>query len=411
MAEDDLDLLALWSAHTHLAIETYTTPRLVLDSPVPGSGKTTVLDHLSRLCLWPVQAASLSSPALLARMLDKGLRTILVDEADRSLDPKKDGVAELLAVINSGYRRGSTRPVLVPTKDGWTVSEMSTFSPVAMAGNNPQLPEDTRQRCIRVLLLPDLSGRIEESDWEVIEDDARGLGDRLARWADQIRDEVRTNRPTLPDGITGRARERWAPLKRIAVAAGGDWPDKVDRMALHDKEQQDMDREDGMIRERPALALLRHLLDLWPEKTTFIATNVLCDDLARLHPDEWGNLSPFGRPITPQRLGRMLATSYKVNSTRLDRSGPRGYTRASLLPVWTRMGVLEPAPVTAPDPIDPPGETGASGASGETGALDDLDDECEPGTSCSVCADPLHRLDIAEGADRHAGCIPSGWAS
>lgn len=39
VTEADLDLLTLWAAHTHLVIETYTTPRLQLDSPVPGSGQ------------------------------------------------------------------------------------------------------------------------------------------------------------------------------------------------------------------------------------------------------------------------------------------------------------------------------------------------------------------------------------
>src|SRR5215211_6158650 len=67
VAEADLDLLTLWAAHTHLVVETYTTPRLQLDSPVPESGKTTCLEHLQRLCLRSVQMASLSSPALVTR--------------------------------------------------------------------------------------------------------------------------------------------------------------------------------------------------------------------------------------------------------------------------------------------------------------------------------------------------------
>lgn len=379
MTPADLDLLTLWAAHTWLCVETYTTPRLVLDSPVPGSGKTTTLEHLDRLCVRPVQAASLSSPALLARMLNDGVRTILIDEADRSLDPKKEGVAELLAILNSGYKRGGTRPVLVPGKEGkWVVSEMPTFAPVAMAGNNPALPEDTRQRCIRVLLLPDLTGRIEESDWEFIDADARTLGHRLARWADRVRDDVRGTRPPLPDGITGRARERWAPLKRVAVMAGGTWPTRVDEMALHDKEQIEMDREDGMIREKPALLLLRHLHDLWPATETFMPTVELCDLLARNHPDEWGDGSPFGKAITAQRLGRMLATSYKINSTRLDRDGARGYVRATLAQAWQTMGI-EAAPVPAPVRSTPPEQTGASGADGETGT---------PEAGCSLHAEP-----------------------
>ena len=37
----DLMLLTLWTVSTHLAEELYTTPRLLLDSTMPGSGKTT----------------------------------------------------------------------------------------------------------------------------------------------------------------------------------------------------------------------------------------------------------------------------------------------------------------------------------------------------------------------------------
>jgi hypothetical protein len=35
--------LALWYAHTHMADRFYVTPRLILDSAEPGSGKTRVL--------------------------------------------------------------------------------------------------------------------------------------------------------------------------------------------------------------------------------------------------------------------------------------------------------------------------------------------------------------------------------
>jgi hypothetical protein len=115
-----------------------------VDSPIPESGKTTVVEHLHRPCFRSVQMASLSSPALLTRMHDAEQRTILIDEADRSLNPDKEGVADLLAVLNSGYKRGGTRWVLVPAKGGqWEVNEMPTFAAVAMAGNNPNLPEDT----------------------------------------------------------------------------------------------------------------------------------------------------------------------------------------------------------------------------------------------------------------------------
>ena len=382
MREDDLDLLTLWAAHTHLAKETYTTPRLVIDSPVPGSGKTTVLEHMERLCVAPVQMAALSSPALLARMLNVEMRTILIDEADRSLDPKKEGIAELMAILNSGYKRGGARPVLTPSKGGeWKVQEMPTFSPVAMAGNNPQLPEDTKSRCIRVLLLPDLSGSVEESDWEVIDDDARNLGYRLAVWAEQVRDEVRLTRPPLPEGVKGRNRERFSPLKRVAAVAGGRWPEVVDSLALHDLEQQELDREDGMVRTRPAVALLTHMSELWPRGETFVSTTDLINGLIFEHPDQWGESSPYGRALTAQRFGRMLASSYGINSTRIVRGGPRGYTFASLEATWNRMGIAVPV---APAP---PQGTGASGATGGTGA-DHLNSHSTNEPSADECGHP-----------------------
>lgn len=337
MDDLDLDLLALWAGHTHLCEELYTTPRLVLDSPVPGSGKTTVLEHLQRLCLRPIQMASLSSPALLTRMLDKATRTVLIDEADRSLSPDKPGVEELIAVINSGYKKGGTRPVLVPTKDGWDVKEMPTFSPVAMAGNSPDLPEDTKSRTIRVLLLPDLDGTAETSDWEEIESEACLIGDELALWAESVREQVRVDRPPLPEGCIGRSKERWGPIKRIAAAAGGRWPGIADQLIARDLEAMEQDKVDGMSVERPAVALLRHLREIWGDEP-FLPTSYMIDRLIQTHPEMWGSGSPFGKPLTPQRFGRMLASAYKVHSSK-DSKDKRGYLRSSLAPAARRMGI------------------------------------------------------------------------
>jgi hypothetical protein len=187
----DLKLLTVWTIGTHLASELYTSPRLLFDSTMPGSGKTTALDHLSRLACNPIQAATLSSPAQLPRLLENGIRTILLDEVDRSLRPDKPGVADLIGILNSGYCRGATRPVLVPTKGGgWEVREMPTFAPVAMAGNSPNLPDDTQSRALRILLMPDLDGTIEDSDWEFIEDAAAELRFEVEAFADAVRDEV-----------------------------------------------------------------------------------------------------------------------------------------------------------------------------------------------------------------------------
>jgi hypothetical protein len=61
--------------------------------------------------------ASISSAAMLARITANEVRTLLIDEADRALNPKRPGVDDLIAILNSGYKRGATRPVLVQSKN------------------------------------------------------------------------------------------------------------------------------------------------------------------------------------------------------------------------------------------------------------------------------------------------------
>lgn len=394
VGEDDADTITLWIVHTHLALELYTTPRLTIDSPVPGSGKTTLIEHMQRLCFQPLTAASLSSPAMLARVLDNGPRTILIDEVDRALNPKKEGVEDLIAVLNSGYKRGGTRPVLIPVKGGgWEVAEMTTFAPVAMAGNQPVLPDDTRQRSIRVLLFPDTDGHAEESDWERLDGDAELLAETIAQWADSVRQSVRGGeRPALPVGVIGRNRERWMPLKRVAVAAGGRWPAVVDRLATVDLERQQLEKEDGMIRERPALVLLRDLAAVWGPSDIFVPTTEIIGRLIEHNPATWGEGSSFGRPLNPQRLGRMLASSWAVHSSRQGDS-PRGYRRLDLAPACRRMGIHLPTePTEPPEPPEPtapvpPGEPATAAT---------------PLRACEVCGEPLGSLD--DGFTTHASC-------
>lgn len=389
MTDGDLDLLALWAAHTHLAMECYSSPRLLLDSPLPGSGKTTTLEHLQRLCVDPVQMASVSSSSLLVRILqdergDARVRTLLIDEVDRTLRPDGDMTADLLAVLNSGYKRGATRPVNVPDKGrGWRVAEMPTFAPVALAGNSPMLPDDTRSRCIRVLLMPDLEGRVEESDWEMIDDDAHAMGEALADWADRVRHVVSRNRPAMPQGVVGRFREKWQPMARVAHAAGGHWPAVVADLSARDVAQAEADRLDGMLIEKPHILLLRHLAEIWPKGKTFAPTSDIVSDLRMMFPDHWGANTRFPNGLTAQRFGRMLATHFGVNSERLPTGGrERGYSLEALHPVLVRMGLPLPyEPDGLDEPVEPDGEP-----------------------ACTVCRQRLSKPIVDDGFTTHPGC-------
>ncbi|WP_197506995.1 DUF3631 domain-containing protein [Mycobacterium sp. 852002-50816_SCH5313054-b] len=340
---DDLNILALWTVHTHLAVELYTSPRLMIDSLAPGSGKTTLLEHLKHLCYAPIQAAGLASAAVLTRVLQHDTRTILLDEVDRTLRPDGPLTNDLLAILNTGYRVGGVRAVSFPTaNNGWEVQEMPTFAPVAMAGNAPRLPDDTVQRSIRVLLMPDLYGTVEDSDWEEIENEAKALREAIAEWTDRVRSEVKGMKVEMPEGCVGRFKEKWRPLKRVAVVAGGGWPDIADRLIQQSLHQDAAEREAGLKEERPGVVLLRDLYAVWPTDTIFVPTRELVQLVIDRNPEYWGAGSPFGKQLTDTRFGRMIVQACKATSSRPG--SYRGFARSQFEFVWHQYGISRPEP-------------------------------------------------------------------
>lgn len=373
-SEQDLNLIVLFEAVTHVCMETYTVPLIVIDSISPGSGKTTLLDHMERFTADSVSAASLSSPAMLARLLKNGPRTVLIDEAHRTLDPKNPATNDLLSILNSCYKRGKTRPVLTPIKGGdWEVVEMPTYAPVVMAGNAPNLADDTRQRSIRLLLMPD--DQIEDSDWEVIEQDAQELAARLREAMGDVRALVKDAVPDLPEKCKGRIREKWRPLARVADVAGGPWPERVRELIMSDIEEIEAERADGITKQPPAVILMRDVHEVWPEGETFMRTRELVNALVMNNPDYWGEASPYGRALTVQRLGRLLNQSAKIHSSK-NSCDERGYRRNDFALVWRRMGIEKQNP-SSDGSTDTHKQTVETVGNGETVERDDVTDVTE----------------------------------
>ena len=140
----------------------------------------------------------------------------------------------------------------------------------------------------------------------------------------------------------------------------------------------------------------------------------------------WGDL--YGEGLKPRKLAQLLSEfDASPVSVRTATGIHKGYRREDLWDAWQR---YTPTQAEVADPVaEVPahsgqiGYIGYIGYNGDEGAppepaepsegatVHDGEQFPKPATVCTVCGQSLFPADIAEGADRHAGCIPSGWAS
>jgi hypothetical protein len=351
---NDVNILSIWTVHTYLCNELYYTPRLLIDSPRPGSGKTTLLEHLDKLCFNPVLAASVSN-AVLGRITARGITTLLLDEADRTLNPNRPGVDDLVAVINGGYKKGASRVVSAQGKNGnWIDQDLNLFSPVALAGNTVKIPADLRSRCIVVRLLPDSKGTISPSEWRYIEKEALELKEMIEATADKIREraEQLDIRPKLPKGCHSRMGERWQPLRIIAELADPYWADLVDELIIQDIEAEKELAENPDIQSSPPDQVVKDIYSIFELEGETLTTDQVVQQLIKINRLMWSSQSSFGKDLTPSRLGTILRRSFGISAKRLN-ANQRGYYRTQFEQVWESYQIGTYASNTPTTPTTP----------------------------------------------------------
>lgn len=295
-----LTAVTLWVAHTWGIEAFYTTPRLILDSAEPGSGKTRVLEVGNLLVRDPEMMISATTAAIF-RLLDEKPYTLLFDEVDAIFNLKNGGNYEdLRALLNSGYKRGATIARCVGDASKMRVQRFTVFAPVALAGLAGNMPSTITTRAITIHMRRRAPGETVEPFRERdAEAQAEPIKKDLARWIFSVAEQLRDARPDMPDGVVDRAAEIWEAPLAVADAAGGDWPKRAREACSFFALGSDPAALSLGIR------LLSDLRDLFHKANTDrMATT---DILARLHADEdapWSDL--WGKPLDSRRLAKEL---------------------------------------------------------------------------------------------------------
>ena len=204
VAEDHyLTALTLWTLHTHVYNKFGVTPRLLLHSPVPECGKTTVFNIIDELANRSEMVNEIT-PAAMASMMDTAA-TILADEGD-NLRIQRNSL--LRAILNGNNLKATKR-----YKIGGEVVKISLFTPVAIASIGMLVPS-LMSRCV-IVNLHQAGPDAKFTEFDLMDQDQMGklarVHVRIYEWAEQVR---LNTRPEIPERL--RKGDNWRPLLSIA---------------------------------------------------------------------------------------------------------------------------------------------------------------------------------------------------
>ncbi|MFE4817419.1 DUF3631 domain-containing protein [Streptomyces sp. NPDC056704] len=346
--------VALWDAHAHLLDCFDSTPRLAFLSPEPGSGKSRALEIVETLVPRPMVAVNASAAALFRSVSGPdGRPTILFDEIDTVFGPKAGDNEELRGFINAGHRRKGVTYRCVG--DSQTVTPFPSYTAVAVAGLG-SLPDTILDRSIIIRMRRRARNeKVEPFRARLHEQEGNALRERLAAWAEQVRDQVTDAWPELPDGISDRPGDVWEPLLAVADAVGGDWPKRA-REACAALVKASRTNDKGSIGVRLLTDLRDHVL-IGVDKLPTVA---ILDRLNSLEDAPWADLN--GKPLDNRRLSKMLseymtADNEPIGSRNIRTAGGvlKGFFSKDLDDAWSRY-CPPPAAATAATPLQPSSE-------------------------------------------------------
>jgi hypothetical protein len=391
-------VVVLWAAHTHATSAFYVTPRLILDSAEPESGKTRVLELLALFCHRPKMTFNTTVAALYRRLLDSML-TLLLDEADAIWSAKAGVQAEeLRAFVNAGYKRGATVDRCVGEGSNMQVVEFPVFAPVAIAGIAGNLPRTVVTRGVTIHMRRRAPGEgvhpYEEQD---VVPAAEPLREQLARWAATVERDLRAARPAMPPGVVDRKAEVWRALLAVADAAGGKWPERARAACEH------FALGTEAASASLGMRLLADVKQIFGAKDRMKTTEILAE-LIRREEAPWGDMRG-GKPLDARKLADLLRR-YEVGPTAfdvLDGTGKtaKGYTtyptpgNGGLYDAWLRY--------LPPDP----GEGGEDGEDGKSAGQSRDGTDVLTGNSVRGATDPDRLTDLSVSdvfAEGHLTC-------
>ena len=217
------EAMAAWAVHTYCFALFRHSPRLAFTSPEKRCGKTTALDTTALVCCKPLPTANVTAAAVF-RTIEAAGPTLLIDEADTFLRDNE----QLRGVLNAGHKAGGQ--VVRCVGDDAEPRAFAVFGPAAIAAIG-RLPGTIADRAIVVRMKRATRAERPEPMTTPPRPRARNSAAVAPDGSLTIPARLRDADPALPAGFFNRAADNWRPLFAIAEAAGGGWPERLEKAA------------------------------------------------------------------------------------------------------------------------------------------------------------------------------------
>ncbi|TMC47422.1 MAG: DUF3631 domain-containing protein [Chloroflexi bacterium] len=323
--EEQRLVIALWIIHAHLVEHLDQTPYLLVTSPRPRCGKSTLVELIEFLVPRPFNEV-LPSEAVVYRVIQAAMPTLLLDEIDAVFNPRTAKNHEgLRALLNAGNRKGATVPRCVGPRH--EIHEFSVFSAKLIAAIGT-LPDTIADRSIPIRLQrKKRSEPTEKFRRREVGAVTGPIRDGVAAWAAEHGEEIGLDRPDLPEELNDRAQDACEPL--IAIADHLGYGDEA-RAALVSLLSGDrVDSTD--VAQLNMLRDIRTLFHSAPNTVAFTTEQLLL----QLRMGDWSDY--YGRSLDARDLAALLRP-FEIES-RTVRSGEitaKGYHRDSFHDAWER---------------------------------------------------------------------------
>jgi hypothetical protein len=282
-----------------------------------------------------------------------GRPTILFDEIDTVFGPKAGDNEELRGFLNAGHRRSGVTYRCVGDGSNQSVQPFPSYCAVAMAGLG-SLPDTILTRSVIIRMRRRAPNETVESFRSRLhEPEGRALRERLAAWADTVRERLQDAFPEMPEGVSDRPADVWEPLLAIADAAGGGWPERAREACVELVAAATAGDKASL-----GIRLLTDLRDVVFNGADRMPTAQILAALNAMDDAPWADMG--GKPLDSRQLAKRLGeyvtadnTPIKARNIRTGAGVVKGYYAADLYDAWKRYCPAPKGPESATPATDP----------------------------------------------------------